>query len=76
MPRQRKLTFERLFKENFPKDFPTQYKDFVWFKPYGFMSIEVWSEDGEIFIYNAEKKSLKKTERRWHHHGKSEKNDR
>lgn len=75
MARERKLTFTRLYRENFREDFPKEYKDFIWFKPYDYMAIEVWNENGEVFIYNAEKKTLTKTERRWHHHGIDEKND-
>lgn len=63
--RPEKLTFEKLYNDGFKKSQPWTAKRVVRWIPVGYMSIDLWIDDGSILVYNGERNETKITERRW-----------
>lgn len=67
--RSKKVSYKRAFYVNFKKDFPEYYKQVYTWKPYDpdfdKRCIEIWLDDGRIFVYDSYHKTFLFTKRHW-----------
>lgn len=64
MVKEKKLTFKQLYK-NFRKRSPTMKKHLLGFQPYGYMSIVMWVDSGELLVYDGYENKSYFLKERW-----------
>ena len=69
-----KITVNKLYKDYFCEAYPKLVQHVVHWSLCGYLSIEVWLDDGRVLVYNATTNRVKFKGRR-ESHGKSEKNN-
>lgn len=62
--RSHKMSWHKLYKQ-FKTKFPRISKEAIYFRPYGFMAIEIWFENGNVAIYDGFENSLKRLDNTW-----------
>lgn len=58
------VSWDDLYK-TFKTKFPNISKGAIYFRPFDFMTIEIWFNDGGLATYNGCTNSLKRLEKTW-----------